>query len=180
MSISNQTCPIRGVFLSQNPLLDRPSWNRALYDREGEWGDRVSILHAAEDMNPGDIWSTKTFPIKRKNINSLTKSRLYVNEVTQTAVKAVLEAIDNLTAGRAPRPLDYNNSLVRGTGWPNMTKTDRTINWEMSADEVACQIRMSDSQPGALGYFRNNQEADGWGWTKSFRLFGAHLKDLAF
>ena len=57
-----------------------------------------------------------------------------------------------------------------------MTKTDRTINWEMSADEVACQIRMSDSSPGVLGYFRTNQGADDWGWTKAFRLFGAHLE----
>lgn len=142
--------------------------------------NRVSILQAAEEMNPGDIWSIKTFPIKRRNINSLTKSRLYLNEVTQTAVKAVLEATDNLTDGRAPRLLDYNNPLVQGTGRPNMTKTDRTINWEMSADEVACQIRMSDSSQGALGYFRTNQGADGWGWTKSFRLFGAHLEDSDF
>lgn len=146
----------------------------ALYDREDEWG--VSILQAAKEMDAGDIWSTKTFPIKRRNINSLTKSSLYVNEVTQTAVKAVLESIDNLIEGRAPRPLDYNSHFVRGTGRPNMTKTDRTINWEMSADEVACQIRMSDSSPGALGYFRTNQGADDWGWTKSFRLFGAHLE----
>ena len=141
----------------------------ALYDKEDEWG--VSVLQAAEEMDAGDIWSTKTFPIRRRNINTLTKSSLYVNEVTQTAVKAVLEAVENFTEGRAPRPLDYDNPRVRGIRRPNMTKADRTISWEMPADEVACQIRMSDSSPGALGYFRNNG-----GWSKAFRLFGAHLE----
>lgn len=146
----------------------------ALYDKEDEWG--VSVLEAALEMDSGDIWSSKNFPVRRQDINTLTKSSLYVNEVTQTAVKAVLEAIDNLLDGTAPRPLDYNNPHVRGTCRPNMTKTDRTINWEMSADEVACQIRMSDSAPGTTGYFRTKEGAEDWGWTKAFRVFGAHLE----
>lgn len=146
----------------------------ALYDKEDEWG--VTILQAVEEMDAGDIWSTKNFPVRRRNINTLTKSSLYVNEVTQAAVKAVLEAIDNSSEGRAPRPLDYNNPHVRGTGRQNMTKADRTINWEMPADEVACQIRMSDSSPGALGYFRTTDGAENSVWTKAFRLFGAHLE----
>ena len=146
----------------------------ALYDREEEWG--VSVLQAAEEMDAGDIWSTKTFPIRRRNINTLTKSSLYVNEVTQAAVKAVLEAIDNYSEGIEPRPLDYSNPHVRGICRPNMTKADRTINWEMPADEVTCQIRMSDSSPGALGYFRTYEGADECGWSEAFRLFGAHLE----
>ena len=146
----------------------------ALYDMEEEWG--VSVLQAAEEMDAGDIWSTKTFPIRRRNINTLTKSSLYVNEVTQAAVKAVLEAIDNYSEGIEPRPLDYSNPHVRGICRPNMTKADRTINWEMPADEVACQIRMSDSSPGALGYFRTYEGADECGWSEAFRLFGAHLE----
>ena len=146
----------------------------ALYDKEDEWG--VSILQAAEEMDTGDIWSTKNFAIRRRDINTLTKFSLYVNEVTQTAVKAVLEAIENLLEGRTPRPLDYSSPHVRGTVRPNMIKDDRTITWEMPADEVACQIRMSDSSPGALGYFRINEEAKDWEWTKAFRVFGAHLE----
>ncbi|XP_078379709.1 hydrogenase maturation factor HoxX-like [Oculina patagonica] len=146
----------------------------ALYDKEDEWG--VSVLQADLEMDAGDIWSSKNFPLKRRNINTLTKSSLYVNEVTQTAVKGVLEAIDSLLEGTTPRPLDYNNPQVRGTCRPNMTKADRTINWEMPADEVACQIRMSDSAPGAIGYFRTKEGAEDWGWTKAFRVFGAHLE----
>ena len=79
----------------------------ALYDMEDEWG--VSVLQAASEMDAGDIWSTKTFPVRRPNVNTLTKSSLYVNEVTQTAVKATLEAITNLLSGQTPRPLNYNN-----------------------------------------------------------------------
>ncbi|XP_068670637.1 hydrogenase maturation factor HoxX-like [Montipora foliosa] len=144
----------------------------ALYDREDEWG--VSILQADKEMDAGDIWSTVTFPIKRRNINTLTKSSLYVNEVTQAAVQAVLEGIDKFNEGTSPKCLDYNNPLVRGIGRSRMTKADRTINWEMSADEVACQIRMSDSSPGALGYFRSKKDEEDW--SKAFRLFGAHLE----
>lgn len=150
----------------------------ALYNKEDEWG--VTVLQAALEMDAGDIWSTKNFPVKRPDINTLTKSSLYVNEVTQTAVKAVLEAIENILEGRAPRPLDYNNPHVRGTCRPNMTKADRTINWEMPADEVACQIRMSDSSPGVIGYFRTNKGAKDWEWTKAFRVFGAHLEKGSF
>ena len=146
----------------------------ALFDKEDEWG--VSVLQADLEIDAGDIWSTKTFPVRRPNINTLTKSSLYVNEVTQTAVKAVLEAIDNLLEGQAPRPLNYSNPQVRGTCRPNMTKADRTVNWEMSADEVACQIRMSDSAPGAVGCLRAKEGDGDWRWTKAFRLFGAHLE----
>ena len=146
----------------------------ALYDMEDEWG--VSVLQAASEMDAGDIWSTKTFPVRRPNVNTLTKSSLYVNEVTQTAVKATLEAITNLLSGQTPRPLNYNNPQVRGTCRPNMTKADRTVNWELPADEVACQIRMSDSAPGAVGRFRAKGGDGNWNWTKDFRLFGAHLE----
>ncbi|RMX58263.1 hypothetical protein pdam_00000240 [Pocillopora damicornis] len=57
-----------------------------------------------------------------------------------------------------------------------MTKADRTVNWELPADEVACQIRMSDSAPGAVGRFRAKGGDGNWNWTKDFRLFGAHLE----
>ena len=146
----------------------------ALYDREEEWG--VSVLQAASEMDAGDIWSTKTFPVRRPEVNTLTKSSMYVNEVTQTAVKAVLEAIDNLLVGKAPRPLDYSDPQVRGICRPNMTKADRTVNWELPADEIACQIRMSDSAPGAVGRFRTKEADSDWDWTKDFRLFGARLE----
>lgn len=147
----------------------------ALKDMEDEWG--VSVLQAASEMDAGDIWSSKTFPVRRHDVNTLTKSSLYVNEVTQTAVKAALEAIDSLLAGQTPRPLDYSNPQVRGACRPNMTKADRTVNWELPADDVACQIRMSDSAPGAVGCFRT-KGGDGYqNWTKEFRLFGAHLEE---
>ena len=54
--------------------------------KEDDWG--VSVLQAALEMDAGDIWSSKNFPVRRRDINTLTKSSLYVNEVTQTAVKA--------------------------------------------------------------------------------------------
>ena len=146
----------------------------ALYDREDEWG--VTVLQAAEEMDAGDIWSTKNFQIRRRNINTLTKSSLYVNEVTQAAVEAVLEAIENLSEGTSPRPLDYSSPHVRGTLRSNMTKVDRSINWEMPADEIACQIRMSDSSPGAHACFRTSQGTEDNEWTKAFRVFGAHLE----
>ena len=31
-----------------------------------------------------------------------------------------------------------------------LKKADRTVDWKLPADEVACQVRMSDSSPGAI------------------------------
>ena len=61
----------------------------------------------------GDIWSTSNFQINRANINTLTKSSLYTNEVMDAAVKCMLDTVQRFNQKLAPRPLDYSNSNVK-------------------------------------------------------------------
>lgn len=141
----------------------------ALKQGQTEWG--VTVLEAADEMDAGDIWATKTFPIFRHNKSSLTKSSLYSNEVTEAAVDASIEAVNSFLLKVAPRPLDYADSMVKGSLQQKMTKRLRGLEWEATAEEVAQHIRMSDSNPGAVGHFRLGSE-----WTREFRIFGAHIE----
>ena len=38
----------------------------------------------------------------------------------------------------------------QGTFNPPLKKVDRTVDWKLSAEEVAARVRMSDSSPGAV------------------------------
>ena len=146
----------------------------ALKEKQSEWG--VTVMQAEEDMDTGDIWSTIPFPVERRDINTLTKSSLYMNEVTRAATLGVLEALDNLHKSRPPRPLDYSNPRVQGALKPNMKKRERIVDWDQTADEVACQVRMSDSSPGAVARFCSTSAREDCKWTEEFRVFGAHLE----
>ena len=79
---------------------------------ETEWG--VTVLQANAVMDGGDIWATRSFPMR-----GARKSSLYRNEVTEAATAAVLEAVEKFEqSGFKPTPLDYSNPAVRGTERP--------------------------------------------------------------
>ena len=61
----------------------------------------------------GDIWSTSNFQINRANVNTLTKSSLYTNEVTEAALRCTLDTTDRFQKRLSPRPLDYSNINVK-------------------------------------------------------------------
>lgn len=146
----------------------------ALKENAGSWG--VTVMQADKVMDAGDIWSTRNFQINRPNINSLTKSSLYVNEVTNAAVEACLQAVDNFLNNIAPRSLDYAKAHVHGRLRPTMKKSDRQIDWEQPAEDVARQVRMSDSSPGAMASVKqSNGESK---WSDKMRVFGAHIEEL--
>ena len=135
-----------------------------------EWG--VTVLQASEDMDAGDIWATSNFQIDRGNHNSLTKSSLYANEVTQAAVVSILQAVENYQEGVPPKPLDISDPNVKGRLQRKMKKSDRVIDWKDSTDSISRQIRMSDSQPGATaelsvakGKFRG-----------MYQVYGSHVE----
>jgi putative two-component system hydrogenase maturation factor HypX/HoxX len=70
----------------------------ALQEGATEWG--VTVLQAEAEMDAGPVWATATFPLR-----AAKKSSIYRNEVTQAAVTAVLQAVENYAAGKAPTPL---------------------------------------------------------------------------
>jgi putative two-component system hydrogenase maturation factor HypX/HoxX len=84
---------------------------------EAQWG--VTVLQAAEEMDAGEVWAWEPFDVRPQ----ATKSSLYRNEVTNTAVQAVL---------RAP----YKDSLrevccpAQQVFWQNpKSRTLTPINW---------------------------------------------------
>ena len=114
----------------------------AVQEGEREWG--VTVLEANGEMDAGDIWATRTFPMREA-----AKGSLYRNEVTEAAVAAVREAIERIGRGEKPRPLDYGRPGVRGRPRPPMRQADRAIDW--SRDDTATvlrKIRAADGMPG--------------------------------
>lgn len=134
----------------------------AILEGEREWG--VTVLQANAVMDGGDIWATRTFPMR-----AARKSSLYRNEVTEAATAAVLEAVDKFAAGGfVPEPLNYARPDVRGRERPVMNQEPRRIDW--AKDDTATvlrKIRASDSFPGVLDrfaatdYYLYNAHAEG-------------------
>ena len=111
----------------------------------GEWG--VTVLQAAADADAGDIWATRSFPIRATG-----KGSLYRHEVRKAAVDALVEAVDNIpNEAFSPRPLDYEDPSVTGRLRPLMKQSDRSIDW--SCDRTAAvvrKVRAGEGQPGVL------------------------------
>src|ERR1035437_9431948 len=82
----------------------------AIANDEKSWG--VSILEAAEEFDAGAIWASHEFALPR---SPAAKSSLYRHEVTELAVRGVLEAVAKFESRQfPPQPLDYNSANVRG------------------------------------------------------------------
>jgi len=124
------------------------SLDYALRENSAEWG--VTILQAVEEMDAGDIYSSITFPLDRTNEDTLTKSSLYKNEVIDAAVEGLKRAIKMIENGERPEPLNYNNNDVKGKLNPTLKLSERTINWNDSADVIAREVRAADGRPGVL------------------------------
>jgi len=111
------------------------------------WG--VTVLQAEAEMDAGSIWAADMFSMPRQPI---TKSSLYRAEVTESAVKAVLQAVARVAAGDvAPEALDYQRSDVRGQLRPAMQQRERAIAWATdTTQEITRRVRAADSSPGVL------------------------------
>jgi len=115
----------------------------AILNREKTWG--VTILQANAEMDAGDIWATREFTMSRS-----TKASLYHNEVTEAAVAASLEALENFANKNFhAEALDYSKPDVRGQSRPLIQQSERSINWlEDSTATVLEKIRSADGFPG--------------------------------
>lgn len=131
----------------------------AIQNGEREWG--VTLLQADEEMDAGDIWTSKTFPMRET-----TKSSLFNREVTQAAIDCLWEALTYFQSPDfKPEPLDYSKPLIKGRLQPMMKQTDRTIDWKKhNTTEILRRIHAADGSPGVF------DEICG----KAFYLFNAH------
>ncbi len=117
----------------------------AIQNNEPEWG--VSLLEAAEQMDAGDIWAHKTFPMRLA-----TKSSLFYREVTQAAVDCLWEVLSYFDAPAfKPEAQDYDRSDYKGQTLPLIKQQDRAINWNAhKTDEILRRINAADGSPGVL------------------------------
>jgi len=117
----------------------------AIQNNETEWG--VTLLEAQEEMDMGDIWAKKTFPMR-----NTSKSSLFNREVTQAAVDCLWEVLTYFDSPDfKPSPLDYNNPKVKGQLQPMMKQKDRAIDWKkQTSDEILKHLHAADGSPGVL------------------------------
>jgi putative two-component system hydrogenase maturation factor HypX/HoxX len=124
-----------------------------------EWG--VTVLEASGEPDAGDVWATRTFPIRDAG-----KSSLYRHEVRRAAIDAVLDAVGAIADGRrSSRPLDYGDPRVTGRLRPLMRQGDRAIDWQAdSTATVIRRIRAAEGHPGVLDTLAGDE----------YHLFGVH------
>ena len=122
------------------------------------WG--VTVLQANDDVDAGDVWATRTFPVRGGS-----KSGLYRHEVRRAAIEAIVEAVGKFDGRGAPAPLDPDDPPTIGRARPLMTQDVRAIDWQVDATPtVLRKLRAAEGHPGVL---------DEIGGT-AFHLFGGH------
>ena len=133
----------------------------AIMNDEKQWG--VTVLQAVEEMDAGAIWATETFIMRQAS-----KASLYRREVTQAAIKAIMEAVNRVESKTyIPEPLDYSKTDIRGELRPLMKQDVRSIHWE--TDDVSAivkKINAADSAPGVVDVIYNQE----------YYLYGAHIE----
>ncbi|HWM10396.1 MAG TPA: hydrogenase maturation protein [Solirubrobacteraceae bacterium] len=124
----------------------------------GEWG--VTVLEATGEVDGGDIWGTRNFRMREAG-----KSSIYRHEVRRGAIAALLDAMEALDRGAAPRKLDYNDPTVVGRPRPLIRQPERAIEWTADSTEtVVRRIRAAEGHPGLLDTIGGQE----------FHLFGVH------
>jgi len=112
----------------------------AIQEGEARWG--VTVLQAEAEMDAGPVWAFAEFPLRRGK-----KASIYRNEVTEAAVRAVLEAVSRVEAGDfAPqRP----GPQARGQLRPLMKQATRRIDWQRDTTAaVQARLNAADGFPG--------------------------------
>jgi putative two-component system hydrogenase maturation factor HypX/HoxX len=115
----------------------------------------VTILEAAEEFDAGAIWASHEFALEN---DPPAKSSLYRGQVTEAALRGILEAVARIESGEfqsgswRPEKLTDVSPYLRGCLRPPMRQTDRAIDWMRDKTAVIVRkVRAADSAPGALG-----------------------------
>ena len=130
----------------------------AILEGEREWG--VTVLQAVAEMDAGPVWAHAPFPMRLAS-----KGSLYRRELTEAAVKAVLEAVGKFGRGERPVAAESLGAACRGRARPPMKQADRAIDWSRDATAtVLRKIHSADGFPGVRDTLLGRE----------VRLFGAH------
>jgi putative two-component system protein, hydrogenase maturation factor HypX/HoxX len=145
----------------------------AIANHEKIWG--VSILEAAGEFDAGPVWASHEFAVKD---DPPAKSSLYRGQVTEAAVRGVLEAVARIESGefrsdpwqpeKLPDVSPQGSPPVRGCLRPPMRQADRAIDWMRDRTAtIVRKIRAADSAPGVLATLLG----------KTCFLYGVHEED---
>jgi len=138
----------------------------AIAESHKTWG--ITILEAAEEFDAGAIWASHEFAMPN---DPPAKSSLYRAEVTEAAVRGVLECIARIESGEfrsaswRPDPIRQH---VCGRPRPAMRQSERAIDWRQDKTAaIVRKIRAADSAPGVLATLLG----------KTCYLYGAHEEE---
>ena len=108
-------------------------------------GDRaggMTVMYMDEGLDTGDILLTREFPLRRRETGGSLHDRL-----AEAAPAALLEALDLLAAGAAPRRPQDN---AEATYSPKLTRDSGRIDWQRPCLELDRHIRAMNPWPGAF------------------------------
>lgn len=108
----------------------------AIQDQRDQWG--VTILQAEAEMDAGPVWATASFALRPAR-----KSSLYRHEVTEAAVRAILQAVERFASG------SYTPERVPGAAHPPLPQSTRAIDWQTeSTQNILAKLNAADGFPG--------------------------------
>ncbi|KAA9038586.1 hydrogenase maturation protein [Ginsengibacter hankyongi] len=123
----------------------------AILNNETEWG--VSVLQATQKMDAGPIWSTATFLMR-----NVSKSFLYRHEVTQAAMKALLEAVQKFEEKKfVPQSREEIDISHKGKWNRSTNENDFRFSWNEDTAAIMRKINAADSFPGAMCTINDNE-----------------------
>lgn len=133
----------------------------AILNNEKEWG--VTIVQAMEKLDAGPIWATEVFPMR-----NVPKSVLYRQEVVNTAMKSLVQAVDQFEKqNTSPLHLHtVNRKWKRATN-----QNDFQFSWKDETEMIIRKINAADSSPGALSNI-NDEEFYCYGVVEEEQLSG--------
>jgi methionyl-tRNA formyltransferase len=122
--------------------------NWAVIDGDTKTG--LTIFWVDEGIDTGDILLQKEVDIGPDE----TTGAVYFNKLSPLGVEALVEAVDLIAAGKAPRiPQDHSQSTYE----PPCDEKVAGLNWRQPGRSVYNFIRGCDPQPGATTSFRGEQ-----------------------
>ena len=113
------------------------------------WGAKktgLTIFWPDDGLDEGDVLLQKEVEITADD----TLGSVYFNKIFPIGIEAILEAVELIKGGNAPR-MRQDNSLATYESW--CRKENAEIDWQRSAPEVYNLIRGCNPQPGAWTTF---------------------------
>tara|TARA_Y100000814_G_scaffold11855_1_gene9123 strand:- start:4044 stop:4961 length:918 start_codon:yes stop_codon:yes gene_type:complete len=116
---------------------------------QGKKTTGLSIFWPDEGLDTGPILLQKKVSIEKDD----TLGTLYFNKLYPIGIDAILESIDLIRSGKAPKK-PQNHALATYEGW--CKSDDVKIDWNADKNSVFDLIRGSDPSPGANTKFENH------------------------